>query len=154
MPVDNKAVILQRHLTKKLWILMHHLTNQRQLSKQMPSMRPLRDHLVIHCVIGNLRNATCRTSHQCAVNSKTFATRLHTKGAPFYGPGHMDGMSMTSSLLVAYAKSTTWTATKMSCQIRPTVGLNAPGHGHPKRKTISGPSLTCLSLLQILTNKY
>ncbi len=54
------------------------------------------------------------------------ATTLHTKGAQFYGPGHMDGMSRTLSLLDASAKSTTWTTTKKSCQIRPTMGTECP----------------------------
>jgi hypothetical protein len=88
-------------------------------------------------------------SHQCAVSSKMVAAILHTQSALFYGSGHIDRMSVTWSLLVAFAESITWTMTKTSREIRPMMGLNAPGHGLPKRKTMSEPSLTCLSLLQL-----
>jgi hypothetical protein len=92
----------------------------------IPSMKPKGDHLVRHCVIGNVGNATCQIAQQYAVSSKTVATTLYTKGAPFYGPGHMDKMSRSMSLLGAFAKSTTWTTTKTSCQIRPTMEQNDP----------------------------
>jgi hypothetical protein len=49
----------------------------------------------MHCVISNLRNATCQIALQCTVSSKMDAATLHSKGAPFYGPGHTDKMSRT-----------------------------------------------------------
>ena len=46
---------------------------------------------------------------------------LHTPGAPFNGPGHLDRMLVTWSLLVDFAKSIAWATTVMSCQIRPAI---------------------------------
>jgi hypothetical protein len=59
----------------------------------------------MRCVIGDLRNATCQIAQQFAVSSKMDAATLHTKGAPFYGPGHTDGMSRTLSQLDASVKN-------------------------------------------------
>jgi hypothetical protein len=83
----------------------------------------------MHCVIGDLRNATCKIAPQCAVTSKTDAATLHTKGAPFYGPGHTDKMLRTLSQLGASVKNTTWTTSNRYCSIRPTMELNVFGHG-------------------------
>ncbi len=94
--------------------------------------------MAMRCVIGNLRNATCQIAQQCAASSKTGTATLHTKGAPFYGPGHTDGMSRTLSLLGASVESTTWTTTNRYCLIRPTMELNVHEHDLTQRKTICG----------------
>ncbi len=90
------------------------------------------------CVIGNLRNATCQIVQQCAASSKMDAATLHTKGAPFYGPAHTDGMLRTLSLLGTSVESTTWTTINRYCLIRPTMELNERVHGLTQRKTMCG----------------
>jgi hypothetical protein len=78
----------------------------------------------MHCVIGSLRNATCQIAQQCAASSKTDEATFHTKGAPFYGPGHTAKMLRMLSLLGTSDKSNRWTTTNKYCLIRPTMELN------------------------------
>ena len=80
---------------------------------------------------------------------KTDAATLHTKGAPFYGKGYMDGMSRTLSWLGASVENTTWTTTDRYCLLRPTMVLTVFGHGQIQRETMSGLRRTWLSSLQM-----
>ncbi len=115
----------------------------------MPSMRQIWEHLVVHCVIINLRNANWQIAPWCTVSSKTDAATLHSKGAPSYGQGHTNGMSRTLSQLGASVKNTTWTTTKRYCLLRPTMVLTVFGHGLIQRETMSSLRRTWLSSLQM-----
>jgi hypothetical protein len=92
----------------------------------------------MHCVIGDLRNATCQIGLQGTVSSKMDALTLRTKGAQFYGQGHTDGMSTALSHLGASVENTTWTTTKRYCRLRPTMERTVLGLGPILRETMSG----------------
>ncbi len=115
----------------------------------MPSMRRIWEHLAVHCVIGNLRNATWQIAPRCTDSSKTDAATLHTKGASFYGQGHTDGMSSALSQLGASVENTTWTTTKRYCLLRPTRERTVNENGSIQRETMSGLRRTWLISLQM-----
>ncbi len=115
----------------------------------MLSMRQIWGHLAIHCVIGNLINATCQIGPWCAVSSQTDVATLRTKGAQFFGQGPMDRMSTALSHLGTSVKNITWTTRKRYFWLRPTMERTVFGHGLILQETMSGLRRTWWSSLQM-----